>query len=86
MDFSRKLLTLNHAVAFVDALLREGWTLHRAGGRGRTHLNPPPPHVYDKATMGDLLDRRDDLDRMNWRPRGFRDAVDYANKQSTPAK
>jgi hypothetical protein len=74
MDFTRQLLTLNHCIKFLEALKAAGMKLHKVAGY--TTITGVTQSDIDGGHVGERIR---DLDRQNWRPRGFQDAVDYFN-------
>ena len=78
MDFTRPLLTTNHAEQFLQALKAAGGTLTNIDPeRGGLRLDATA--LEDSPAGADIFDRIGDLERMNWRSRGHADAAAYFN-------
>jgi hypothetical protein len=84
MDPNRPLITINHAMAFVDSLLAAGFTITgptkkspKAIGLSAPSANEGIPLEQIEPITARLKEARD----KNWKGRGFLDLHDYVSKQ-----
>lgn len=73
MNWSRHILTTNHAMAFVDSLLKEGFTLVQVHGHTQLEVPSDAPVPDIKKAMARIREAQG----QNWPARGFKDLMAY---------